>query len=123
MARPRARRGEIVQSERPNWQPLEALVGERVAGDFMWMFEVELRDGSLLEAYKHIDTRRYIHLNALGEAFVYESPDRYRQASTAQVLNAVFAGLPRLAGVTGEQVRASWDAVDRLLRAAGDEGW
>ena len=62
-------------------------VGEEVCRDFMWMFEVELSNGKRLQAYKHADTRRYIH-----------SP------------------LPGLAGVTAEQISASWTAVGRLAR-------
>jgi hypothetical protein len=81
MRRATVRRGEIVRWERPNWRPLEKLVGELVVGDFMWMFEVRLTDGSLLQAYKHIDTRRYVHLDEAGAAFAYEEPHRYRPVS------------------------------------------
>lgn len=104
----------MTQGERPNWRPLEELVGDQVVGDFMWMFEVELSDGSLLQAYKHIDTRRYIHLNAESSAFVYESPDRYRRFPAAELLDAVFSPLPGLGGVTDGQVQASPQAVERL---------
>ena len=104
----------MVQGDRPEWRPLIDLVGERVTGDFMWMFEVELADGRALHAYKHVDTRCYIHLALDGQAFVYEEPDRYRSVPAATVLAAVFAPLPGLAGVTGEQISASWAAVERL---------
>jgi hypothetical protein len=89
-------------------------VGEEVTGDFMWMFEVALTDGTKLQAYKHIDTRCYIHLASDGRAFVYEEPDRYRRFPAAEVLAAVFTPLPGLAGVTEAQIDASWAAVDRL---------
>jgi hypothetical protein len=101
------RRGRITGSERPDWRPLEDLVGEPVAADFMWMFQVELSDGSLLHAYKHIDTRRYIHLDADAAAFAYEEPDRYRPVIAGRVLAEIFATLPRLAGVTADQIRTS----------------
>jgi hypothetical protein len=114
MGRARVYRGTSTQGERPDWGPLLEAVGEQVTGDFMWMFEVVLTDGTSLQAYKHIDTRRYIHLGSDGEAFVYESSDRYRRFPAADVLAAVFAPLPGLAGVTGEQVGASWAAVERL---------
>jgi hypothetical protein len=107
-------RGTSTQAERPEWAPLLKAVGEEITGDFMWMFEVVLTDGMSLQAYKHIDTRGYIHLASTGEAFVYESPDRYRTFPAADVLAAVFAALPGLAGVTDEQIRASWAAVERL---------
>jgi len=109
----------MIQGDRPDWRPLHELVGDRVTGDFMWMYEVELSDGSSLQAYKHIDTRRYIHLDAESAAFAYESPGRYREVPAADVLAEVFAELPRLAGVTAEQVEASLQAVNRL-RGAGE---
>ncbi len=114
MGGPRIYRGAATQGSRPDWAPLLEAVGEEVTGDFMWMFEVELSDGTKLQAYKHIDTRRYIHLASDGRAFVYEDPDRYRRFPAAEVLAAVFAPLPGLAGVTDAQIDASWVAVDHL---------
>ena len=59
----------------PNWQPLVDLLGRRLPGDFMWMFGVRLEDGRRLEAYKHIDTRGYIHLDSGGGGYYYREPD------------------------------------------------
>jgi hypothetical protein len=89
-------------------------VGEQVTGDFMWMYEVELEDGTHLQAYKHIDTRGYIHLAAGGQAYYYKPPDRYIGVAAGYVLAQVFRDLPRLGGVTAEQIDASWAAVRRL---------
>jgi hypothetical protein len=114
MGRARVCRGTSTQGERPEWGPLLEAVGEEITGDFMWMFEVVLTDGRSLQAYKHIDTRCYIHLASNGEAFVYESPDRYRTFPAADVLAAVFAPLLGLAGVTDKQIRAWRVAVERL---------
>lgn len=110
----RTYRGEMLQGEQPDWAPLLKTVGERVTGDFMWMFEVKLSNGKRLHAYKHIDTRRYVHLDHDGAAFVYLETDRYRAFPVTEVLAAVFAPLPGLRGVTDEQIHASWEAVDRL---------
>lgn len=88
----------------------------------MWMFEVELSDSQRLQAYKHIDTRRYIHLDAGGGAFAYESRERYRSVPIVDVLGEVFAPLPGFAGVSDEQIRASWRAVDRLQGREDDLG-
>jgi hypothetical protein len=117
MGRPRVYRGRATQGERPEWRPLLNAVGEEVTGDFMWMFEVVLTNGTSLQAYKHIDTRRYVHLAPDGKAFVYEPPDRYRRIPTVDVLAAVFAPLPGLAGVSERQVHASWAAVECLCRS------
>jgi hypothetical protein len=114
MGRARAYRGESTQGERPEWGPLLDAVGEQVTGDFMWMFEVELTNGPPLQAYKHIDTRRYAHLAPDGTAFAFEPPNRYRSVPAADVFAAIFAPLQGLAGVTEEQVGASWRAVERL---------
>jgi hypothetical protein len=54
------------QGRTPEWQPLLDAVGEEIAANFMWMFEVRLSDGTPLHAYKHIDTRRYLHLASDG---------------------------------------------------------
>jgi hypothetical protein len=123
MSKARIYSGKSMQGHRPEWGPLLDAVGEQVTGDFMWMFEVELTNGTPLQAYKHADTRRYVHLAPDGRAFVFEPPDSYRSVPTADVLAAVFAPLPGLAGVTDEQIDASWAAVEaaeqRLTRRPG----
>src|SRR5438876_360977 len=65
--------GELSQFETPDWRPLEQLVDDDVADLFMWMHEVQLSDGSLVQAYKHIHTRRYIHADSAGRTFLYVS--------------------------------------------------
>jgi hypothetical protein len=78
--------GEVLQGETPEWEPLLDVVGEEVAGRFMWMFEVRLSNGAPLHAYKHIDTRRYLHLIPGGAAFTFESPNRYRRVPVLHLL-------------------------------------
>ena len=46
-----------------NWKPLERLIGYR-CGEFMWMW----RENGL-EHYKHIDSRRYLILDAEGHCY------------------------------------------------------
>jgi hypothetical protein len=114
MGRVRTIRGVIAQGDAPDWTPLENAVGYDVAGDFMWMFEVALEDGRSLQAYKHIDTRRYVHLDPDGEALVYVDRGRYRPHPIAEVLAAVFAPLAiDVYGVSREQLARSWAAVER----------
>ena len=45
------------------WKPLELRIGERCA-EFMWMWRQ-----NDLEYYKHIDTRRYLILDAEGRSY------------------------------------------------------
>jgi hypothetical protein len=122
MGRARTYRGRSTQGEVPEWGPLLDAVGERVTGDFMWMFEVELTNGARLQAYKHIDTRCYVHLAADGAAYVYEHEDRYREIPLIDLLSAVFAPLVGLASVTSEQVGASWAVIDRLISERAKRG-
>jgi hypothetical protein len=50
------------------WIPLLELAPDDVDA-FMWMFECELEDGTLVQAYKHRGTRRYLYLDRDGRAF------------------------------------------------------
>jgi hypothetical protein len=86
----RKQRGEIVNHDSPNWGPLEALVGRDLSSGFMWMFEVELRNRTRLHAYKHRDTRRYLHLARDGRCFGFEGESSYRQITQFQAINGVF---------------------------------
>jgi hypothetical protein len=81
--------GERSQGDHPNWEPLLALVGDVLVGEFMWMFEIELADGVAVHAYKHIITRRYLHIAEDGRTFVFTAPGRYRPIDRDAVLAAV----------------------------------
>lgn len=63
------REGSVGQFEEPVWGPLLSAVGERLAATFMWMNDVELECGTLLHAYKHIYTRRYLYLDEQVRAY------------------------------------------------------
>jgi hypothetical protein len=82
--------GKMRQGERPDWGPLE-LVGAELLDMFMWMYDVECDDGRLLQAYKHICTRRYAHLDAAGGAYAYVAPNRYRAVALADALEEALA--------------------------------
>lgn len=60
----------MTQESMPDWRPLERLLGaDELCAHVMWMFEVELDDGTVLNAYKHIWTRYYFHLCADARTF------------------------------------------------------
>jgi hypothetical protein len=91
MPRNRTIRGTLGRVDRPVWQPLLDFVGEYLIGDFMWMCEIELEDGSVIHAYKHSATRRYLHLDEVdGRAFAYVDPDRYRVIDARDAIDGVF---------------------------------
>ena len=72
MARPDHNTGAMRQCDTPTWGPLEELLeSEELAAHFMWMHDVELDDGTIVNAYKNSVTRRYIHLGDDGRTFVY----------------------------------------------------
>lgn len=107
--------GSGIQGEVPDWKPLVDLIGEELVCDFMWMYGVELSTGARLHAYKHIDTRRYIHLAAAdGAAWAYVPRGRYRRIAAADVLDEVFADLPGLYRVTDAQIARSLAAAERV---------
>ena len=78
-------RGHGTQGERPDWQPLLALAPDHI-DDFMWMFEVRLDDGRSVHAYKHIDTRTYVHLGEDGQAFCYGEDAWYHPVGAEELL-------------------------------------
>jgi hypothetical protein len=86
------RRGDLVQYERPVWEPLIELVGLEVVDGFMWMNELELDEGLEVHAYKSIATRRYLHLAVDGRAFRYHSPGRYEEITVREALEEAFTG-------------------------------
>lgn len=91
-------RGDMTrQYDKPEWGPLLDLAPDDI-DDFMWMFEVELESGLRLHAYKHIETRKYLHLDREGRAFVYlwpeeiddrDEPGSYREVDPQRILREV----------------------------------
>jgi hypothetical protein len=88
-------RGSSTGNYEPDWEPLLELAEDHI-DDFMWMFEVELESGLRLHAYKHVETRKYLHLDKEGRAFVYlwsgeicdEDPG-YREVDPQRILKEV----------------------------------
>jgi hypothetical protein len=117
MAATRNLRGRLRQYERPVWQPLLDLIGEELVEWFMWMHEIELADGTALHAYKHVATRRYLHLSEDGRAFFYGSEAKYTEVAPREAIDEAFAGWERLlpAPDDPDDVRA---ALRRARRAA-----
>lgn len=92
MATPASTHGEMSQHTNPVWEPLLKLLGDELVGDFIWMHEVEMATGERVHAYKHIDTRCYIHLSEAGRAYLYVDGSEYR---SIPALEAADLALPR----------------------------
>jgi hypothetical protein len=71
--------------------PLVEVIGEDLAGSFMWMYEVRLAGGRPLQAYKHLDTRRYVFLDPACTAFAYVGRERYGPVGLADALEAALS--------------------------------
>ena len=106
--------GEMVQGDRPQWEPVLALVGELLVGELMWMFEIALADGVAVHAYKHSLTRRYLHIAEDGRTLVFTGSGRYRPIDPYDALVAVFDGWEQLADERYDDV----DALRAALREA-----
>jgi len=74
----------------PEWEPLLNFAPDHVV-DFMWMYAVELTDGTRLQAYKHYWTRDYLHLDDEGRAFIYVGKHRYEEVNPPWLLHEVLA--------------------------------
>lgn len=83
--------GSRRQYERPDWRPLERfLASDELCNQFMWMCDLALDDGAILNAYKHHDTRRYLYLTDDGRTFDYLGDDHYRCVDPYSALAAAF---------------------------------
>jgi hypothetical protein len=91
--------GRSSSGELPVWAPLLAVVGSLTDG-FMWMYEVVLEDDRRLHAYKHRDTRRYLHLDTERNAWAYQhrqGHSMYRKVYLADALIEAFTNWEGLA--------------------------
>jgi hypothetical protein len=84
--------GKMTRGDNAVWEPLLAAVGGHRAGWFMWMYEVELDDGTAVHVYKHISTRRSMHLTEDGRAFVFVGNEQYREIDRDEIVDLVHAG-------------------------------
>lgn len=93
MPSPKPIRGRMLRVDAPEWEPLLNLAPDHV-GDFMWMFAVQLADGTRLQAYKHYWTRNYLHLSEDGRAFVFVPKTRYEEVNPPWLLMRVLHAEP-----------------------------
>jgi hypothetical protein len=107
--------GQIRKGLRPDWEPLVTLVGRDIVPGFMWMFALELDDGAIVQAYKNIATRRYLHVAEDGRAFAYEKTDHWREITAGEAVREAFAGWEDT--TPGQR---DPDAVRALLERHGD---
>jgi hypothetical protein len=91
MPSPRFVPGRMRQGSTPDWRPLEHLLGaDELCAHFMWMFDVELDDGTVLNAYKHKWTRCYFHLSDDARTFYFAGDELYGVIDPHTAIKAVF---------------------------------
>ena len=64
--------GTTVRSDVPLWTPLESVLSREQCGHYMWMGEILLENGLRVHAYKHYNTRRYLHIGEDGSSWLYD---------------------------------------------------
>jgi hypothetical protein len=83
---------------RPDWRPLIEFAPDEVP-DFMWMFRDFLEDGAVVEAYKHVWTRQYLHLDASGRAYVFIGGMSYEEVEPRALLEEALRHHPSRASI------------------------
>lgn len=111
--------GFLVQYDEPLWEPLLRVVGERLTGTFMWMDEEEMEDGTRLQAYKHIHTRRYLYLTEEGKAFKRAPCGRFCLQRLDFALEYALCGWWVLSGWEAEDAEAVRKAILDADRTTG----
>lgn len=111
--------GGFGDADEPNWEPLLTVVGEELVGDFMWMFPIDLDDGTRIEAYKHRMSRRYLYLDEEARPWGYSEPEHYRRMPTlAAALADVLASWLTSPLIEPKETAACWAAIDAARAAA-----
>ena len=65
-------RGRRTPSRAPYWTPLESVLPREDCTGYMWMGEILLENGLHIHAYKHCDTRRYLHIGEDSSSWLYD---------------------------------------------------
>ena len=117
------RETRLLQYDEPRWEPLEAAVGMTLAGGFMWMHEEVRADGSTIQAYKHIHTRRYLYLDGEGHAYEVTGCGAKARLRLDFAIQAALCTWWLLAGSTDEDRDEIREAVARAQASADMTRW
>jgi len=83
-----------IGSEEPDWDPLHDAVPIEQCDGFMWMQRVSWKK-ELIEVYKHGITRRSLHLDHSGNAYLYQG-EWYKKISVEKAVDRVFADIEEM---------------------------
>lgn len=117
---PAAFAGEYVRCDEPDWEPLSRLAGGEalILDQFMWMGGVRLSDGRMVQAYKHFETRCYLHLADDLTPFEYRGGDSesYLTSTLGIALREVFCLCRELGRPEEAELRANEALIERHSR-------
>jgi hypothetical protein len=77
---------DCTEVDQPDWEPLERAVPAHLWGEFMWMYRIR-PEGRGIEAYKHRQTRRYLHLDHDGRAWQWKPDGTWTRVPKAIALD------------------------------------
>lgn len=120
--RRKPRSGEVVNWDKPNWDPLLGLARVYV-DEFMWAYEAELENGVRVHAFKHYWTRRYLFLDEQGKAWLYREDGRYEPLVHDLVEHFNQVVLWRCAGKHQEEAEEWLEEHERRLEEGGTDEW
>ncbi|MFV9673626.1 MAG: hypothetical protein ACNYZH_10400 [Acidimicrobiia bacterium] len=106
-------------SGEPDWDPLHAVLPMEHCDGFMWMYRTEL-ESEIIEHYKHGITRRYLHLDHSGHAYLHRE-GRYIETLVGIAVEIVFADLTSM-GATRETAYNEAYVLEKH-RKAREAGW
>ena len=90
--------GSFCEPGRRDFTALEGLVRDVIVSRFVWLFEVELEDGSRMDIYRSRDTCLELFVAEDGRTFDWAGRGRYREIDPFDALiDACVWGYPRRA--------------------------
>jgi len=110
---------EMYLSGEPDWSPLHAALPMNHCNGFMWMQRVEW-EGETIEVYKHGITRRSLHLDHHGRAYVPREDD-YVDVPVGIAVEIVFSGITNMGATRETAYNEAY--VREKHRKAREMGW
>jgi hypothetical protein len=78
---------QVIMTKDIPWEPLRRILKESNCLDFMAMAVYRNGDGSMIHAYKHMDTRRYLFVDGSDNFYRYDTGnDDYRAVTKEEAL-------------------------------------
>jgi len=120
---PAALPGPVIWDTEPTWEPLLDVVGPELTGTFMWMHQQWLPGDTLVHAYKHCETRRYLYLAEGRRAFVRAPCGALAPLRLDFALQRALSTWWMLGGFDRRTARAVQEVITNADTSAYDEGF